>query len=443
MRGRGLLIATIVFAALAGLVYWSNRQKAKEDAAPPKDTTSQKLISVSEPDVTKVELKKKEGADIVLDKSGGAWRITAPEPYPADQEAAQSLVSSAVTLNSDSVVEERAADPSQFGLAPPVETVIIGTKNGSTKTVLLGDDAPTGGSVYAQVPGNPKLFTVASWTKSSLDKSLNDLRDKRLLTFNQDKLTSVDLTTKGQNVEFGKNNANEWQIVKPKPYRADGMQVDDLIRKLKDAKADFSGTEEDRKKAASEFASAAPVATAKVTDASGTQQLQVRKTKSGDYYAKSSAVEGVFKVTSDLGDGLNKTLDDFRNKKLFDFGFTDPNRIEMHDGAKSYVFTRTGEKWYSNGKELDTISVQSFLDKLRELSASKFVDTGFTTPAIDITMVSNDNKRTEKVQLAKVGDNYIAKREDEPSVYQLDAKTVQDLETAAGDVKPAVAAKKK
>ncbi len=443
MRGRGLLIATLVFAALAGAVYWSNREKAKEDTAPPKDVTSQKLISAPEADVTRVELKKKDGGDIVVDRSGGEWRITAPEAYPADQDAVQSLVSSAVTLSSDSVVEDRATDAGQFGLAPPAETVLIGMKNGGTKTVLLGDEAPTGGSVYAEVPGNPKLFTVASYIKSSLDKNLNDLRDKRLLTFSQEKLTSVDLIAKGQDVEFGKNNANEWQIVKPKPSRADGTQVDDLIRKLKDAKADFSGTGEDRKKAASEFASASPVATAKVTDASGAEELQVRKTKSGDYYAKSSAVDGVFKVTSDLGDGLNKTLDDFRNKKLFDFAFTDPNRIEMHDGAKSYAFTRTGEKWYSNGKEMDTISIQSFLDKLRELSASKFVDTGFAAPTIDLTVVSNDNKRNEKVQLAKVGDNYIAKRENEPSLYQLDAKTVQDLETAAGDVKPVVAAKKK
>ena len=46
-----------------------------------------------------------------------------------------------------------------------------------------------------------------------------------------------------------------------------------------------------RRKNASLFATAAPVATAKVTAESGTQELQVRKNKD-DYYAKSSAVEG-------------------------------------------------------------------------------------------------------------------------------------------------------
>ena len=45
---------------------------------------------------------------------------------------------------------------------------------------------------------------------------------------------------------------------------------------------------------------------------------------------------------------------------------------------------KSGEKWQSGGKEMDSTSVQAFLDKLRDLSASKFVDTGFTSPAIDL-----------------------------------------------------------
>jgi hypothetical protein len=48
----------------------------------------------------------------------------------------------------------------------------------------------------------------------------------------------------------------------------------------------------DSKDAASAFAKGTPVATAKLTDESGTDELQVRKNKN-DYYAKSSAVEGV------------------------------------------------------------------------------------------------------------------------------------------------------
>ena len=55
--------------------------------------------------------------------------------------------------------------------------------------------------------------------------------------------------TGGEAIEFGKNNQNEWQILKPKPLRADGLQVDELVRKLKVAKMDTSVSDEDAKKA--------------------------------------------------------------------------------------------------------------------------------------------------------------------------------------------------
>ena len=101
--------------------------------------------------------------------------------------------------------------------------------------------------------------------------------------------------------------------------------VDALVSKLKDAKMDLTDPDEDAKK----FAAIAPkVATATVTDAGGTQTLEVRRDKDKNVYAKSSAVEGIYKVDSDLGDALDKGLDDFRNKKLFDFGFSDPTKID-------------------------------------------------------------------------------------------------------------------
>ena len=40
----------------------------------------------------------------------------------------------------------------------------------------------------------------------------------------------MDLTAKGQPVEFGRNAKQEWQIIKPKPQRADNGQVEDLVQ---------------------------------------------------------------------------------------------------------------------------------------------------------------------------------------------------------------------
>src|SRR5471030_2719762 len=103
------------------------------------------------------------------------------------------------------------------------------------------------------------------------------------MVFDSDKLTRVEVQAKGQTMEFGKNGQNEWQILKPRPMRADGGQVDTLIGKLKDAKMDLSTIDAE---AAKKFTAAAKVATATVTDASGTQTLEVRRDKDKNVFAK-------------------------------------------------------------------------------------------------------------------------------------------------------------
>jgi hypothetical protein len=446
MRVRGLLVAVVLLIALGVGLYFSNKQKAAEAAKPPSDTPP-KILSLTEGDITKVALKKKGSDETVLVKTNGKWQLTAPKPYAADQDAASQLVASAANVSSDRVVEDKASNLSDYGLNSPSLEVDITGKGGKVSKLLIGDDTPTNSGSYAMLQGDPRVFTVASYVKTGVDKSVNDLRDKRLLTFDQDKLSRVELIARKpgiketQDIEFGRDK-DRWQIVKPKPLRADGLQVDEMLRKLKDAKMDLTLSDDDAKKAASAFASSMPVATVKLTDPSGTQQIEIRKDKT-DYYAQSSVVPGVFKMTADLGTGVDKSLDDFRNKKLFDFGFNDPSKIEMHANGKFFGFQKGGDDWFSNGKKMDSISVQSFLDKLRDLSASKFIDSGsLGTPTVDITVVSMDGKTTEKVLIAKQGSDYVAQRENEPALYGLDSKTVTDLIQAASDVKPAPPAKK-
>ena len=436
MNGRGLTISAALLAVLGGLLWWSNRDKAKQVSKPAADAPP-KILTLTEGDIQKLDLKKKDGDAIVLKKNNsGKWEIVAPKPYTADQDAMNGLVSAAAAVTSDRVVDDKPADLKQFGLDKPTLEVDITLKNGGTKKLFLGDDAPGGSSTYARLDGDPRVFTVASFTRTGLMKEMKDLRDKRLLVFEQDKLSRIELTAKKSMIEFGRSK-DEWQILKPRPLRADGLQVEELVRKLKDAKMDLAASDEDTSKAAAAFASGTPIATVKVTDASGSQELQVRK-KGDDYFAKSSTADGIFKAPADLGAGLDKSLDDFRNKKLFDFGFNEPSKIEMHDAGKTYAFQKTGDKWMSGGKEMDNISVQGLLDKLRDLAAAKFVETGFAAPTLDIAVSSNDGKRTEKIAIAQS----IAKRENEATLYALDAKAVSDIQKAAGDVKPAPPAKK-
>src|SRR5580704_6256982 len=346
MKLNSLLIAAIVLAALSGTLYWTSRRKAAEPTVKVTADVAPKILTTAEADITKVDIKRKDGDEVVLAKdAAGKWQIIAAKPLRADQNQVLSVLSTLSSLTSERLIEEKAGDLSAYGLAQPSIVVDVTEKDNKTQKLLIGDNTPGGNAAYAALAGDPRVFTLATYNKTSLDKSAKDLRDKRLLVFEQDKLSQVELTAKKQDIEFGRNK-DQWQIVKPKPFRADDSKVEELIRQLGDAKMDLTASDDDQKKAVAAFASGTAVATAKVTDTSGTEELQVRKNKA-DYYAKSTAVEGTYKVGSDLGTALDKTVDDFRNKKLFDLGFTDPDKIKFHDGTKTYFLTKGGSDWFS------------------------------------------------------------------------------------------------
>jgi hypothetical protein len=438
MKMNGLLIAAIVLAALSGVLYWSNHRKPAENAVKVSADTPPRILTLTEADITKVDIKKKSGDEVVLAKDdAGKWQIEAAKPLRADQNEVSSMLATLSSLGSERLIEEKAGNLADYGLAQPAVELDVTEKDNKTQKLLMGDNTPAGNAVYVALAGDPRVFTLANYSKTSLDKSARDLRDKRLLVFEQDKLSRVELIAKKVDIEFGRNK-DQWQIVKPEPLRADDAKVEELIRKLGDAKMDLSATDEDQKKAAAAFGSGTAVATATVTDASGTEELQVRKNKE-DYYAKSNAVAGAYKVGNDLGTALDKSVDDFRNKKLFDFGFTDPERIQLRDGARAYFLTKGGSDWFSaDGKKVDAIGAEGFVEKVRDLSASGFLDSGFSTVTIDVTATSNAGKRVEKVSISRDGDHYVAKRDGEPALYQLDAAVVTGLEKAAEDLKPAV-----
>ena len=441
MKPRNLLIAAAILAVLSGVVWWSQKHppSANKGAAV---ASSPKLIDVAEKDVQSVDLKKKDGTVVDLQKQNGKWAITAPDHWAADTDAATGLISALNPVTADSVVDEKPTDVAKYGLNTPSLTVTVNRSNGKSDNLLFGDDVPAGSMVYARVNSDPKVYAVASSVKTSLDKTAKDLRDKRLLTFDTNKVTRVELASAKSDIEFGKNNANEWQILKPQPYRADNFQVEELLRKLNEAKMDLSGSADDAKKAAAAYASGSPVSDVKVSDAGGTETLDLKKNKE-DYYAKSSVVPGVFKVSADLGKAVDKSLDEFRNKKLFDFGFSDPTQLSILNGKDDKTLARSGTDWKMNGKTMDPGSVQSVIDKLRDLAAAKFAAGGFTSPVLSVSVTSNDGKRVEKVEFARVGENYIARRENESALYQLAGKSVNDILEASRVIKPAASSTKK
>jgi len=445
MKMKQLVVATVVLAALAGTLYWSNHRKPAPDSVSASASTvaTAKVIALTQDDIAKLEVKKKDGDDVVLNRAGASnWKITSPKPLVADQESVSTILYNLSPMDGATLIQDKPADLSQFGLANPEAQVSATVKDGKTQTVLIGDETPTGDAAYVMLSGDSKVYSVPKATKTALDKGLNDLRDKRILPVDFDKLTSVEINGAKLHLTFGSDDG-QWTVRSPANLRGDTSKMETIIEKLRTATMDPSASDAETKKAAGLFASGTPIATVKATDASGSQELQIRKAADA-YYAKTTAMDGVYKVPNELGDAINKDAEDFREKRVFDFAEQDPDKVEMHEGSKAYYLTRSGEDWWSgDGKKMDPVSVQEFLRPIRTLTATKFATSGFSTPELSVTATSKDGKLVEKVDIAKSGSDYLAKRADGTALFVVDAKAVDDIQKAADGLKPAEVPAKK
>ena len=441
MKFRGLAIACVVLLALSGLLYWSAHHKSKKKVAA---DASPVILKVDPASVTSLSIRQMDAAPVTLARtSSGAWQITAPGTLPANQQTIKDMLSDLSPLNAERVIATNAADLQNYGLGTPSVEIDVAEKGHAAQRLLFGDSTPTGDSAYAMVAGNPQVFTTQLFHKTDLNKSLSDLRDTRLVTADPDKMNRIDLIRGKDEIDFGRNSQGKWQIEKPGPCRADTMSVDSLADALSGVHMNLTG--DGSQNADAGFARGAPVATAKISAPVGNQTLEIRK-NGNQYYARSSVAPGAYLIDSTIADSLNKPLDSYRNKTVFDFSYNEPDEVSLQitggNGAtQSWNLRRGGNDWWLNGKKMDPDSVENVISSLRDLAATKFATSGFTKPEIEATVTSNRGSLVEKVSIARSGSDYLAQRANEPTLYVLDSGAIEGLETAARAIHPAKASK--
>jgi len=239
MKWGRMLMAGVLLAGLAIALWWSNRQEKAKEGKPAADAPP-KILAIPADSVKQVEIRHRGEEPVKVQFNGnGKWEITSPKPMLADSAAVAAVTSAASSLDSERVVDPNVSDLAPYGLAPPMIEVALTAKDGKTSKLLIGENTPTSSAAYAKLEGDPRLFTMPASSKTAFDKQVKDLRDKRLLPLTQEKVSRMEITAQKQTYEFVRKGETEWQIVKPKAMRADTIQADDLVQKLKNAEMDL------------------------------------------------------------------------------------------------------------------------------------------------------------------------------------------------------------
>lgn len=194
MNPRTTAILLVLAAALAAFVYFYEI-RGEEARSEAEEQAKRLFADVTAEAIDSIALTTTDGAAARLERRDGAWRLVAPLDFDADAFAADGMATALADITSESVFD----DPQpleEYGLADSARVVHF--EVGDEEHVLrLGRNAPVGAAAYAVADDGEAVYTVASYRAQGFAKSLDDLREKRILDFDRDAVHRIEASWPG------------------------------------------------------------------------------------------------------------------------------------------------------------------------------------------------------------------------------------------------------
>ena len=433
-----LIAAALLAALVGGAMYWEKRKEA-EPPKPESGASSEKLLPVEIKNVQSFRIKNSSGEFVTCQREGEKWAITEPKKFTADESAIESLLTSLVGASVDQVVDPKPASLRDFGLDVPSLTLELTTNAKPEKFSLsLGDETPTGGGVYALTGENPRVITLASFLKTSLDKNVFDLRDKRIVSIPSGQINRIEVASKSGRWTLSKNPQGIWDLVLPPAVRADRFTAEGVVSRLDTGKMQSVVAED--KQNTGKYGFGAPEVVVKISGAGVTETLTIGRKEGSRYYAMNSALDPVFTLDGNFLTDYEKNASDIRAKDLFTYSTFEVKRLEALSPAGSRTFEKqAGNKWKQTApaaKDVTTEKVEALLDKLRDLRAESFPASekldqyGLTQPAYRFKVDFGDKNETETVDAAKAGEHSYGRRSTDILPSEISKTALEEIDKA-------------
>ncbi len=362
---RNAIILVVIVALLVGAYFVVSRNKATDNTSEPSSTTSIKLVDYTTDKIDSVTLQNPDG-EFVITQKGTEWVLSSPTDIKADPSILSSIAINAASISADKTVEENAQDLSMYGLNNPV-VVKLKLKDGTGKSLEIGDMTPTKSGYYVKATGENKVYVVSTYTCDPLVTKRNGLRSKDLFGITSDIINKLSMDRKGVNVFASAVNAKasgSWDILEPVKGKANSTAIQPMLEALagtkinefiEDKPADLSKYGLDKPSYVLDFG----------TTTAGAFKLLLgdEKTKGSETYAKLEGKDEVFTIDSTAYVFLDKpikeivdvftyivNIDQVKRIDLTMDGKTDTMNLDVYKDAKG-AGDADKDKFTFNGKD--------------------------------------------------------------------------------------------
>ncbi len=379
MNPKTTAVLFAIAAALAAFVYFYEieGEQARVEA---KAAEKRLFPDVEQGEITAISLRVPDASEIQLERRDGRWRIVAPIDFAADTFAADGIASAITQLKSESVIEDpRPPDVYGFGAEGAEVRFMVGDLE---KTLRIGTETPVGSNSYASVEGDDRVYTVVSYQLSSFKRELEDLRDKRILDFDQDAVRRIAVSWPGARIDVERSDAG-WQMVEPVRVPADQDTVEALLSSLSFLRAvafvDKPGSEEEMGFAPPQFAVELDLSDAAEGSDPKIARFEVGGVDEGgsQRFAR-GAEESLYLISGQSFDDFSRRVVEYRDRRLAAFAAGDARRVEMrfHSASGEAIAvsaTREDGGWVSNAEPIQPEQLDALVDVLSSLRADDII----------------------------------------------------------------------
>jgi hypothetical protein len=179
---------------------------------------------------------------IRFEKVANEWKLAEPWRVRTDLSTVQSLIQSLSSGQMQSVEREETDELKTFGLVDPSYTVDAHAGS-ATATLHIGDKT-SNGAHYAQDTSRELVFTIDASLVTSLDRNPSEYRSKDLFQFSPFNANRLEIEQGTAATVFEKLDAQtedgeeSWQRVEPEPADVERAEMDDVLMKLSNLRAE-------------------------------------------------------------------------------------------------------------------------------------------------------------------------------------------------------------
>jgi hypothetical protein len=234
MNPRVTLLLFLLAAGLGSFVYLYEIRGA--DQRKEAEAKAKRLfpgIEVSDIDAMTLTTTEGKTAEVVREKAG--WRLQKPVVALGDPVALDGMANALSELSSQATIPDPQA-PDVYGLGDSARLVEFHAK-GVQHELRIGKPVPVGSSTYAATGDLKNVFTVPTYRATSFQKSLDDLREHRVLRFDRNSIDRIEVDWLGGDVVLEKKDG-VWHVASPIQGPADDDAVDKLLSDASYLRAD-------------------------------------------------------------------------------------------------------------------------------------------------------------------------------------------------------------